>query len=113
MVVGVQGHDQGKTGSLCVGGGWAPGSVWTGAENLATHSDSIPGPSRPQHVALPTELHRSVIGINKMDAAAARLCPQCAVTCHVYLLNRVSLSHCRNIQAMSNAVQSVHSVETS
>ena len=24
---------------------WAPGPVWTGAENLATHRDSIPGPS--------------------------------------------------------------------
>ena len=27
--------------------GWAPGSVWTGAENLAPHRDSIPGPSSP------------------------------------------------------------------
>jgi len=25
--------------------GWAPGPVWTGAENLAPHRDSIPGPS--------------------------------------------------------------------
>jgi len=25
--------------------GWAPGPVWTGAENLAPHGDSIPGPS--------------------------------------------------------------------
>jgi hypothetical protein len=25
--------------------GWAPGPVWTGAENLAHHRDSIPGPS--------------------------------------------------------------------
>ena len=24
--------------------GWAPGPVWTGAENLAPHRDSIPGP---------------------------------------------------------------------
>jgi hypothetical protein len=24
--------------------GWAPGPVWTGAENLASHLDSIPGP---------------------------------------------------------------------
>jgi len=24
--------------------GWAPGPVWTGAENLASHRDSIPGP---------------------------------------------------------------------
>ena len=23
--------------------GWAPGKVWTGAENLAPHQDSIPG----------------------------------------------------------------------
>ena len=27
-------------------GGWAPGLVWTGAEYLAPHPDSIPGPSR-------------------------------------------------------------------
>jgi len=27
--------------------GWAPGSVWAGAENLAPHRDSIPGPSSP------------------------------------------------------------------
>ena len=27
--------------------GWAPGPVWTGAENLANHRDSIPGPSSP------------------------------------------------------------------
>ena len=27
--------------------GWAPGRVRTGAENLALHRDSIPGPSRP------------------------------------------------------------------
>ena len=26
---------------------WAPGPVWTGAENLAPHRDSIPGPSSP------------------------------------------------------------------
>ena len=27
--------------------GWAPGPVWTGAENIASHGDSIPGPSSP------------------------------------------------------------------
>jgi len=27
--------------------GQAPGPVWTGAENLAPHRDSIPGPSGP------------------------------------------------------------------
>ena len=26
---------------------WAPGTVWTGGENLAPHRDSIPGPSSP------------------------------------------------------------------
>jgi hypothetical protein len=26
---------------------WAPGPVWTGAENLARHRDSIPGSSSP------------------------------------------------------------------
>ena len=27
--------------------GWAPGPVWTGAENLAPHRDSIPRPTSP------------------------------------------------------------------
>jgi hypothetical protein len=27
--------------------GWASGPVWTGAENLTPHRDSIPGPSSP------------------------------------------------------------------
>ena len=36
--------------------GWAPGPVWTGAENLAPHRDSIPGPSSPWRVAIPTTL---------------------------------------------------------
>jgi len=37
---------------------WAPGPVWTGAENLAPHRDSIPGLSSPLRVAIPTELSR-------------------------------------------------------
>jgi len=36
--------------------GLAAGPVWMGAENLATHLNSIPGPSSPQRVAIPTEL---------------------------------------------------------
>ena len=27
--------------------GWAPGTVWTDAENLAPHRDSMPEPSSP------------------------------------------------------------------
>jgi hypothetical protein len=27
--------------------GWIPGPVWTGAENIVLHRDSIPGPSSP------------------------------------------------------------------
>jgi len=38
--------------------GWAPGCVWTGAENLATPRNSFPGTSNPQQVAIPTELSR-------------------------------------------------------
>ena len=34
--------------------GWHPGPVWTGVENLAPHRYSIPGPSSPQPVAIPT-----------------------------------------------------------
>ena len=40
--------------------GWGPGSVWTGAENLASHRDSIPGTSSSQRVAIPTELSRPI-----------------------------------------------------
>ena len=36
--------------------GWAPGPVWTGAENLAPHRDLIPGQSSPQPVGIPTTL---------------------------------------------------------
>jgi hypothetical protein len=38
-----------------------PGPVWTGAENLTPHRDSIPGPSSLQQVAIPTTLSRSTI----------------------------------------------------
>ena len=40
--------------------GWAPGPVWTVAENLAPHRDSIPGPPIPQRVTILTELSRPV-----------------------------------------------------
>ena len=36
--------------------GWAPGLVWKGAEIFAPHRDSIPRPSSPYLVAIPTEL---------------------------------------------------------
>jgi hypothetical protein len=36
--------------------GWAPGPVWTGAENLTPHRDSIPGPSSPWPVTILTTL---------------------------------------------------------
>ena len=36
--------------------GWAPGPVWTGAGNLAPHQGSIPGPSSPQRLAIPSAL---------------------------------------------------------
>ena len=38
--------------------GWASEQVWTDAENLFLHRDSIRGPSRPYRVAIPTELSR-------------------------------------------------------
>ena len=44
--------------------GWTPGPVWTGVQNLASNRDSIPGPSRLQRVAIPTEL--SLLTINIM-----------------------------------------------
>ena len=36
--------------------GWAPGPVGTCAVNLAPHRDSIPGPSSPYRVDIPTTL---------------------------------------------------------
>jgi hypothetical protein len=36
--------------------GCAPGPVWTGAETIAPHRVSIPGPFSPKRVAIPTEL---------------------------------------------------------
>ena len=36
--------------------GWAPGPVWTGAENLVPHRDSIPDRPARSSVAIPTEL---------------------------------------------------------
>ena len=36
--------------------GWAPGPVWTGAENLTPHRDSIPGLFSLQPVAITTTL---------------------------------------------------------
>jgi hypothetical protein len=35
--------------------GWAPGPVWTGAENLVPHRDSIPDRPSGSSVAIPTE----------------------------------------------------------
>ena len=40
------------------GAGWAPGPVWTLAENLAPHRHSITELSSPVRVAIPTELSR-------------------------------------------------------
>jgi len=31
-----------RPGAHCKEAGWAPGPVWTGAENLTPHRDSIP-----------------------------------------------------------------------
>jgi hypothetical protein len=39
--------------------GWTPGTVWTGAENLAPHWRSIPAPSSTWRVAIPTELSQA------------------------------------------------------
>jgi hypothetical protein len=37
--------------------GWAPGTVWIGAENLSPHRDSIPGPSSLWRVAIPAHVN--------------------------------------------------------
>ena len=56
--------------------GWAPGPVWTGAENLAPHRDSIPGPPSPWRVAIPTELsqpHISFRGLSLFCCAVVNI----------------------------------------
>jgi len=45
-----------RPGTHCIGGWVAPGPVWTGAENLAPHRDSIVGPSSQYPVAKLTAL---------------------------------------------------------
>ena len=50
--------------------GWAPGPVWTGAENLAPHRDSIPGPSSPQPVAIPIELPGPLTNLQVLQNAS-------------------------------------------
>ena len=79
--------------------GWAPGPVWTGAENLAPTRDSIPEPSSPQPVAIPTELlplRTPREGLETLHFLQARfedrvLCPCTEVTmtlsyCMIYYL---------------------------
>jgi hypothetical protein len=45
--------------------GWASWSVWTGAENPRPHWDSIPGPYKPQQVAIPTMLSQPWLMVQK------------------------------------------------
>ena len=49
--------------------GWTSGPIWTGAENLAPHPDSMPGPSSLWPIAIPTVLPdpREVIGGTKTN----------------------------------------------
>jgi hypothetical protein len=52
---------------------WTPGPVWTGAENFAPHQDSIPEPSSPQRVAIPTALCVDEVGLQKRTEEGAHL----------------------------------------
>jgi hypothetical protein len=45
-------------------GRWSPGPVWTDADSF--HRDSVPGPSRPQQAAIPTELSRPTELLRKL-----------------------------------------------
>ena len=47
--------------------GWAPGPVWTGAENLTPHWDSIPGPYSLLPVTIPTTQPGPLKKINSID----------------------------------------------
>jgi len=40
-------YPQERPGTHCIGGWLAPGTIWTGEENIAPHQDSNPGPSTP------------------------------------------------------------------
>ena len=64
---------KGKTHVLIVQEtGWAPGQVWTGAENLATTGVSSPARPTPQRVAIPNELTRL---LPKLIASKTKICP--------------------------------------
>jgi len=47
-----------RPGTHCIGGWVGPGPVWTDADNLAPHRNSIPGPFSPYRVTVPTALFR-------------------------------------------------------
>ena len=48
--------------------GWDQGTVWTGAENVASAGLRFPGRSSPQQVAIPTELSRPTTATVTPDA---------------------------------------------
>ena len=47
-----------RPGTYFIGGWVFPRALWKDKENLSPHRDSIPGPSSPWRVAVPTELSR-------------------------------------------------------
>jgi hypothetical protein len=63
--------------------GWASGQVWTGAENLVPHRDSIPGPSSPRSVAIPTELPGPQDSIKAASKIPVRFASRRQLTTHI------------------------------
>ena len=57
--------------------GWAPGPVWTGGKSRP-HRNSIPGPSSPWSVAIPTELPgiNLIVGVNSEFLSSVPSCPR-------------------------------------
>ena len=61
--------------------GWASGPVWTGAENLTSHRDSIPGPSSPvvsRYAVCPIPAAISLEGTTVQACALVTGCGLCS-----------------------------------
>ena len=50
-----------RAGTLCIGGWADPRASLDGCGKSCPHRDSIPGPSSPYRVAIPTELSRATL----------------------------------------------------
>jgi len=56
-----------RPGTHCIGGWVGPRAGLDGCGKTRPHWDSIPGPSSPQRVAIPTELTRPLVLCRKIN----------------------------------------------